>query len=218
MAATSAAGAATPAFRPAAGATAALVMEQQGEVKVDTLVIAVDPSAGETNLPWGGTVDHHQQMDLIMEVLVDIDAEQSISVPQLAKSWELSEDGTRLTFQLVEGVECHDGWGEFTAQDVLHSARMLTREDSLLGYANDWRSIDLDGSEIISDHELVIQLKGPNPDFLFYIAPSGGGLMMSKSYWDAEGLEGYTDDMIGTGPYRYVDRELGVDVNCEKLT
>lgn len=212
-----------PAFRPAGGATAAPtatpapVMEQMGEVKVDTLVIAVDPSAGETNLPWGGTVDHHQQMDLVMEVLVDIDAEQNIWVPQLAKSWELSEDGTRWTFQLVEGVEFHDGWGEFTAQDVPHSARMLTREDSLLGYANDWRSIDLDASEIISDHELVIQLKGPNPDFLFYIAPSGGGLMMSKAYWDAQGLDGYTDDMIGTGPYRYVDRELGVDVDYEKL-
>lgn len=212
-----------PAFRAAAGATSAPtatpapVPEQQGEVKVDTLVIAVDPSAGETNLPWGGTVDHHQQMDLVMEVLVDIDAEQNIWVPQLAKSWELSEDGTRWTFQLVEGVEYHNDWGEFTAQDVFHSAEMLTREDSLLGYANDWRSIDLDGSEIISDHELVIQLKGPNPDFLFYIAPSGGGLMMSKAFWDAEGLDGYTDDMIGTGPYRYVDRELGVDVDYEKL-
>ena len=212
-----------PAFRAAAGATAAPtatpapVPEQQGEVKVDTLVIAVDPSAGETNLPWGGTVDHHQQMDLVMEVLVDIDAEQNIWVPQLAKSWELSEDGTRWTFQLVEGVEYHNDWGEFTAQDVFHSAEMLTREDSLLGYANDWRSIDLDGSEIISDHELVIQLKGPNPDFLFYIAPSGGGLMMSKAFWDAEGLDGYTDDMVGTGPYRYVDRELGVDVDYEKL-
>ncbi len=211
-----------PAFR-AAGATAAPtatpapVMAQTSELKVDTLVIAVDPSAGETNLPWGGTVDHHQQMDLVMEVLVDIDAERNIWVPQLAKSWELSADGTRWSFQLEEGVEFHNNWGEFTARDVLHSARMLTREDTLLAYANDWRNIDLDASTVVSDHELEIQLKGPNPDFLFYIAPSGGGLMMSQAFWDAEGVEGYTDDMIGTGPYRYVDRELGVDVDYEKL-
>ena len=212
-----------PAFRAASGstpapaATAAIVPEQQGDVKVDTLVIAVDPSAGETNLPWGGTVDHHQQMDLVMEVLVDIDAEQNIWVPQLATDWELSEDGTRWTFNLVEGVQFHENWGEFTARDVFHSARLLTREDSLLGYANDWRSIDLDASEIISDHELAIQLKGPNPDFLFYIAPSGGGLMMSQEFWDAEGLDGYTNDMIGTGPYRFAERELGVNVTYEKL-
>ena len=211
-----------PAFR-AAGATAvptatpAPVAEQAGEVKVDTLVIAVDPAAGETNLPWGGTVDHHQQMDLVMEVLVDIDAERNIWVPQLAKSWELSEDGTRWSFQLEEGVQFHNDWGEFTAQDVLHSARMLTREDSLLAYSNDWRNIDIDASDIVSDHELTIQLKGPNPDFLFYIAPSGGGLMMSKAFWDAEGLDGYADDMIGTGPYRYAGRELGVDVDFERL-
>lgn len=211
-----------PAFR-AAGATAvptatpAPVAEQTGEVKVDTLVIAVDPAAGETNLPWGGTVDHHQQMDLVMEVLVDIDAERNIWVPQLAKSWELSEDGTRWTFQLEEGVPFHNNWGDFTAQDVLHSARMLTREDSLLAYSNDWRSIDLDASTIISDHELTIQLKGPNSDFLFYIAPSGGGLMMSQAFWDAQGLDGYTEDMIGTGPYRYAGRELGVDVDFERL-
>ena len=212
-----------PAFR-AAGATAAPTatpdpaMEQTGDVKVDTLVIAVDPSAGETNLPWGGTVDHHQQMDLVMEVLVDIDPERNIWVPQLATSWELSEDGTRWSFQLAEGVEFHDGWGEFTAQDVLHSARMLTREDTLLAYATDWRTIDLEASEIVSDYELTLQLQSPNPDFLFYIAPSGGGLMMSKAFWDAEGLEGYNEDMIGTGPYRYAGRELGVDVDFEKLS
>jgi ABC-type transport system substrate-binding protein len=212
-----------PAFRaaadstPAPAATVAAASQPEGQLKVDTVVIAVDPAAGETNLPWAGTGDHHQQMDLVMEVLVDIDPERNIWVPQLATSWELSEDGKQWSFQLVEGVEFHDGWGEFTAQDVLHSATMLTREDTLLAYATDWRSIDLPASQIVSDHELVVQLKSPNPDFLFYIAPSGGGLMMSKAYWDAEGLEGYTDDMIGTGPYRYVDREFGVNVEFEKL-
>ena len=60
-------------------------------------------------------------------------------------------------------------------------------------------------------------MKGPNPDLLFYSALSGGGLMMSESFWDAEGLDGYTDDMIETGPYRHVDRELGVDVDLKKL-
>ncbi len=213
-----------PAFRAAASAADATptampkpAVAQTGEIKVDTLVIAVDPSAGETNLPWGGTGDHHQQMDLVMEVLVDIDAERNVWVPQLANSWELSEDGTRWTFQLVEGVEFHDGWGEFTAADFFHSVRMLTRDDSLIGTITEWRTIDLEKSEIVSDHELVIQLGNPNPDYLFYIAPSGGGLMMSKAFWDAEGLEGYKEDMIGTGPYRFAGRELGVDVDFERL-
>ena len=62
------------------------------------MVIAVDPAAGETNLPWAGSVDHHQQMDLVLEVMVDIDPATNIWVPELAKSWELSENGKEWTF------------------------------------------------------------------------------------------------------------------------
>ena len=211
-----------PAFRSGAATVAPTAMPSQarapsGDLKVDTLVIAVDPAAGETNLPWNGSVDHHQQMDLVMEVLVDIDPERNVWVPQLATSWELSPDGTRWTFQLVDGVQFHNDWGQFTAADVLHSANMMSQEDSTLAYANDWRTIDVEASQVVSDTEVIIQLKNPNPDFLFYLAPSGGGLMMSKAFWDAEGLDGYDRDMIGTGPYRYADRTLGVNVLFEKL-
>ena len=36
---------------------------------------------------------------------------------QLATAWEMSEDGTRITFHLREGVKWHDGT-PFTAHDV----------------------------------------------------------------------------------------------------
>ena len=187
------------------------------EAKVETLVISVDPSAGETNLPWAGTVDHHQQMDLVMEVLVDIDPVSNVWVPELAKSWELSDDGTEWTFQLEEGVQWHNNWGEFTAADVFHSIQMNQRDDAILAYATDWRQIDLDASTMVSDHEVIIKLKNPNPDYLFYIAPSGGCLVMSKAQYDSGGDAAYEEDMIGTGPYRYVDREFGVNVEYERL-
>jgi len=188
-----------------------------GQAKVETLVIAVDPSAGETNLPWAGTVDHHQQMDLVMEVLVDIEPTTNIWVPELAKSWELSPDGKEWSFILEEGVQFHNNWGEFTSADVLHSVAMYQRPDAILAYSTDWKEIDLETSEAVSDHEVILRLKNPNPDYLFYIAPSGGGLMMSKAQWDAEGEEGYVVDMIGTGPYRYTGREFGVNVTYERL-
>src|SRR5215470_17322155 len=39
-------------------------------------------------------------------------------VPDLATSWAWSDDGTRLTFQLRQGVKWHDGQ-PFTAKDVV---------------------------------------------------------------------------------------------------
>jgi ABC-type transport system substrate-binding protein len=209
----------TPTAEPEPTAPPAMM---EAEPKVETLVISVDPSAGETNLPWAGTVDHHQQMDLVMEVLVDIDPTTNVWVPELAKSWELSDDGTEWTFVLEEDVQFHNGWGEFTADDVFHTVAMYQRDDAILAYSTDWKQIDLDASTKVSDHEIILKLKNPNPDYLFYIAPSGGGLMTSKAQYDsggdtAGGDAAYEEDMIGTGPYRYTGREFGVNVTYERL-
>ena len=124
-------------------------MRDRGTAKVETLVLGVDPGAGETNLPWGGIIDHHQQFDLVMEVLVDISPETALFVPELAKSWELSEDSAEWRFQLEEGVQWHNDWGEFTSADVMHSIAMWQRDDSLLAFSNDWREIDLETSEVV---------------------------------------------------------------------
>src|SRR5260370_25372853 len=46
-------------------------------------------------------------------------------VPELAKSWSWSEDGTELTFRLHDGVKWHDG-KSFTAADVKCTWELLT--------------------------------------------------------------------------------------------
>jgi ABC-type transport system substrate-binding protein len=207
----------TKAAAPVPAATTAPVAAVRGKPKVETLVIAVDPAAGETSLHWAGTVDHHQQFDLVSEVLVDIDPKTNLWVPELAKSWQMSPDGKEWTFQLAKGVQWHNNFGEFTAKDVLHSIANYQRKDAILAYANDFRQIDLEKSRAVGDYEVVISLKNPNPDYLFYLAPSGGGLMMSKAQWDKGGDEAYKQDMIGTGPYRFTGRTFGVNATYELL-
>ena len=201
----------------------------RGQPKVETLVIAVSPGAGETQFAWAGSVDHHQQFDLVMELLIDIDPVSALFVPELAHSWEFSDDLTAVTFFLEEGVQFHEGWGEFTSADVLHSLAMFQREDSLLGFRSSFMEADLSRSFASGDHEVTIQLVNPNPDWLFAASPGAGGLMMSKAQWDAGGGAGptgpaggggdaaYEEDMIGTGPYRYTGRTYGVDINYELL-
>ena len=47
-------------------------------------------------------------------------------MPQLAKSWEVSEDGLTYTFKLHDNVKWHDG-EPFTSADVVFSADVFLR-------------------------------------------------------------------------------------------
>ena len=48
-------------------------------------------------------------------------------MPQLAKSWEISDDGLTYTFHLYDNVKWHDG-EPFTSADVVFSADVFLRE------------------------------------------------------------------------------------------
>lgn len=57
--------------------------------------------------------------------LVTVDAAGQI-IPQLAESWEVSEDSTVFTFTLVDGATFHDG-SPVTADDVVYTVERLLR-------------------------------------------------------------------------------------------
>ena len=65
----------------------------------------------------------------IEESLLTVSSELT-PVPMLAKSWEASEDGTTWTFQLMEGVKFHKGYGEMTAENVILSMQQFGAEGS----------------------------------------------------------------------------------------
>lgn len=65
---------------------------------------------------------------LVFNTLVDLDHDTLEPLPQLATEWELSDDGTVISFELEAGVTYHSG-RDFTADDVLASIQMLQRED-----------------------------------------------------------------------------------------
>jgi peptide/nickel transport system substrate-binding protein len=91
--------------------------------------------------------------------------------PDLAKSWSWSEDQTKLTFVLQEGVKWHDGM-PFTARDVKCTI------DLLLGRAPDKLRLNLRGGwytnltevTISDDHEVTFHMKRPEPSILALLA------------------------------------------------
>src|SRR5690606_3313289 len=91
-------------------------------------------------------------------------------LPQLAKSWEWSEDGTQLTMHLIEGIKWSDGV-EFTTEDM-----MFLWEDNIHDpNVSTWTSADfwaIDGEpitlEAIDDYTLLWTFPVPRPEKFLY--------------------------------------------------
>ena len=110
--------------------------------------------------------------------------------PELAESWELSEDGMTWTFQFRQGVRFHGGWGEMTAEDVRYSWEMWTSEESRHVAAPSCRRAiddDMANFEIVSDYEFRLHASEPTPDLLSAVCSCEPGMtIFSKAYHDAE--------------------------------
>jgi peptide/nickel transport system substrate-binding protein len=92
----------------------------------------------------------------VFNYLVDYDHKTLKPLPELATSWERSDDGRTLTFRLRSGVTYHDG-RPLTAADVIGSLKAIQRPD----VASQVKSIatQIDSMEAPNDHEVTIHFK-----------------------------------------------------------
>ena len=189
---------------PPAPATNRLIVAFEGEREVN------DPlAANPSNVA--------PQTSPVIEALSIEDADL-VYQPTLAESWSLGADGLTWTFNLRQGVPFHFDWGDFTAADVQHSFERYVREDTAVGEKENVQSY-LDTMVISDDHTLSFQTPGINPTLFASqgITQWFWGAIMSKAYFDAEGQAGVDAMMVGTGPFQYVERNLGTDLFLERV-
>ena len=121
--------------------------------------------------------------------------------PELAESWSWSEDGTRLTFKLRQGVKWHDG-KPFTAGDVKCTWDLLIGKSSdalRLNPRKAWYR-NLDEIATDGDYGVTFVLKRPQPAFLMLLATG-----MSPVYPCHVAARDMRTHPIGTGPFKFVE-------------
>ncbi|MCH8297046.1 MAG: hypothetical protein IH873_03175 [Chloroflexi bacterium] len=196
--------------------------------KVTTLIGAISPPIIEMVLPWRGTtVDANQQVRNFADPLVGTEGSSGKLVPGLAESWEMTKaDGTEWIFRLRKGVQFHNGWGEFTAKDFIHTvARVALQDDSIATDQFLLRQLFGETEEEIASnitapdpYTVVMGSIGPNADGSFIAsAQQGNVLILSEAQWAAEGLEGIEKEPSGTGPFRMAELSLGSHILYERI-
>src|SRR2546422_4277678 len=122
------------------------------DAKVQKLVFA---SAGfdEGNRFWVIPRPDHLQYDPFLETLLEVDPKTGEYAPRLAEKWSNSPDFKQWTFMLRKGVQFHNGFGPFTARDVVHSHSMMLRPEATATLAGFWRQVEK--GEVVNDYQVV---------------------------------------------------------------
>jgi peptide/nickel transport system substrate-binding protein len=185
-----------------------------GEPKVQRLVFG---SAGftEGNRFWTIVRPEHLQFDPFLETLLDIDPKTGEFTPRLAEKWQASPDMKEWTFWLRKGVQFHNGFGEFTAKDVVHSHAFMLRQDATATFVGIWRLAE--EVKVVDDYQVVFRMKRPVSMMPYLVSRCCDLRIVSKAQWDKEGPEGFDKRPAGTGSYRYLDRKLGYSISYERV-
>ncbi|WP_102106577.1 ABC transporter substrate-binding protein [Oceaniglobus roseus] len=200
------------------GLAAAAIVAATGawaETPPDTMVMARNIDAISTFDPAQiGEVVTNEIIQNTCDSLVSTDpADEAGVVPALAKSWKVSDDGLKITFDLVQGATFPSG-NPVTAADVAWSMQRVLK----LGFGNAATlteyGFSADGAEeqfvAVDDHTFEMNLSRPYPSGLILqaIASNRVANVLDKALLEGEAVENdYGNKYLTThtacvGPYQ----------------
>lgn len=178
----------------------------------DTIHFAVAQEAASYDVHKTTTLVARQIFSgTVWEKLVTLNADSEV-IPELCESYELSEDGKTLTFHLRQGVKFHDG-STMTADDVVASLNRWTG-----AYSNAGAMVG--GSQFEAPDENTVSITAESslltlPDMM---AGSGQPAIITTAACCAdEDANGYLNQYIGTGPYKFVEWKQDQYIKLEKF-
>lgn len=180
--------------------------EETGKSTGGTLKVAY-PTQPQTIDPHATTAEATRDAaKLIYESLVTLDSNYEV-MPQLADSYEISDDRKTVTFKLREGILFHNG-NEMTTEDVIASMEKWGANKAELG-EHTWNKVD--------DSTVELILTEPSSLIMYFLADQGNiAAIMPKDIVSSAGATG-VEEYIGTGPFEFVDWKQDEVIHFKKF-
>ena len=162
---------------------------------------SLDPQVASERITWVPVAQLYDR-------LVQEDENGEIQ-PAIAESWEASEDGTSLTFQIRKGVKFHDG-SEMTVEDVAYSINRTIND-----YPSKLFSSAMENMEIVDDTHVKLNLKYPFKPAINCLNHVTFGIV-PKAVVEKD-PEGFSRNPVGSGPFKFKEWTSGDHVTLERF-
>ncbi len=175
-----------------------------------SIAVGIDPDtfdpAGQTTTTVSNMVDY------MVETLVRINDDNEIE-GVLAESYEVSEDGLTITFDLREGVTFQDGT-PFDADAVVYNFERITDPDLAVPQGAAFKAFS--SATAVDEKTVEVTLTAPSPGFVSALSATVAG-MISPTSVEADGntYQDYTRP-VGTGPYTFDEYTAGESITVQK--
>jgi peptide/nickel transport system substrate-binding protein len=184
----------------------------QGEPRTGGTLTVGFPSDSKTFDPtFSVQFTERQVLYLVYNTLVAFGPDFSIQ-PELAESWTIEGDGTRLVFKLREGIKFHDGT-DFNAEVVKWNIERRLDPDVGSPQLQQLEPI-IDSVEVVDDFTVQFNLKQRSPGLLSLLGERPG-FMISPAAAETHG-EDLGDNPVGTGPFVFKEWVKGSHITVER--
>ncbi|QQS60990.1 MAG: hypothetical protein IPN70_03815 [Candidatus Moraniibacteriota bacterium] len=154
----------------------------------------INPIFSKANIP------DHEISRLVYSGLLKYDAQGNL-IEDIAKSWEVSEDGKTYTVQLREDVLWHDGVS-LNAHDITFTIDTIKNAEYSSPFRNIWLDVSVKRGE--NDYQAIFTLQSPRANFKENLTVG----ILPKHIWESIPPQNFALhpsnlEPIGTGPYRF---------------
>jgi peptide/nickel transport system substrate-binding protein len=131
-------------------------------------------------------------------------------LPDLAKSWDLSSDGTTFTFHLQSGVKFHNG-DEMTADDIKWNFDRYQNPDTGSSAGPDWK-----GATITVVDPSTVEVKFDHPNVAFIPATIAYSCKIISPKVSQQLGDKWITGPVGTGPFTWGEYLSGTSLKLNK--